>query len=255
MTKSESLKVSIITPLYNAGEFLEPCIQSVLNQTHQNWEMIMVDDQSTDDSLKIAKTFAANDKRFVLDQLPKNEGSGPARNRAIELATGQIIAFLDSDDLWHPEKLSRHLAEMERVDAAFSHTSYGYIDEEGKPIRETFHVSNYPIEYHHLLKRTEISCLTAMYDVRKIGKMYMPNLRRKQDYALWLSILKRGFKSYPLDEELAWYRQRKNSATNNKFKLITSHWTFLRDHEKLSIPKSAFYFSSWIYNGLIKYYI
>jgi teichuronic acid biosynthesis glycosyltransferase TuaG len=253
--ESSNPKVSIITPLYNAGRFLLPCIESVLGQTYTNWEMILVDDCSTDDSLKVARRYAMMEKRVNVDQLPNNQGSGPARNRATEIASGDLIAFLDSDDIWHRDKLKIHVAEMVSKNASFSHTSYGYINEDGNVIRQTFHVSNKPVTYTDLLKRTEISCLTAMYDVRKVGKMYMPDLRRKQDYALWLAILKKGFPSYPVDQELAWYRQRKNSATNNKFKLIKGHWSFLREHEKLNLMETNYYFFCWIYNGLIKYYL
>lgn len=251
----EELLVSIITPLYNAEPFLEKCVRSVQNQTYKNWEMILVDDQSTDNSYEVARKLQKSDERIHLYQLPLNSGSGPARNLAIKEAKGQILAFLDSDDIWHPQKLEIHLGEMMRNGAAFSHTSYGFIDESDNVIRKTFHVSNFPVGYTDLLKRTEISCLTAMFDVRKVGKLYMPDIRRKQDYALWLSILKRGFPSYPLDLELAWYRQRSNSATSNKRKLVRGHWIFLRNHENLPMAKSMYYFLSWIYNGLIKYYL
>src|SRR5690606_3490087 len=156
---------------------------------------------------------------------------------------------------WLPKKLETHVTFMLEMKAAFSHTSYGFIDEEGKIINKTFHVSNKPIGYKDLLKRTEISCLTAMYDVDKIGKMYMPDLRVKQDYALWLSILKRGFTSVPLDEELAFYRQRKNSNTNQKSKLIIKHIKFLYKIEKLNIIETIYYTGWWAVNGLAKYYL
>lgn len=250
-----SIKVSIITPVYNSEEFLSECLDSVLAQSYSNWEMIMVDDCSSDRSIEIIEEYIKRDDRFILFQLESNQGSGIARNKAIKEAKGEIIAFLDSDDIWHPKKLEIHLAFMIEKNAAFSHTSYGYINEEGEKIRDTFHVSAKPVGYKDLLKRTEISCLTAMYNVAQLGKMYMPDLRRKQDYALWLSILKRDMKSYPLDEELAFYRQRENSATSNKFALIGKHFVFLWKYEKLN-PFSSFYYTlMWIYNGLIKYYI
>ena len=251
----ESPLVSIITPVYNAERFVEFTLKSVLAQTYTNWEMIMVDDCSKDGSVDIIQRYMDKDPRFQLIKLDKNSGQGIARNRAIETAKGQIIAFLDSDDIWLPEKLEIHVKFMVENNAAFSHTSYGYIDEEGNIIKSTFHVSKNPVRYRDLLKWTEISCLTAMYDVNQIGKMYMPDLRKKQDYALWLSILKRGFTSLPLDVELAYYRQVKGSVTSNKWKLIIPHWKFLRVQEGLNVFESFYYLLWWVFSGIWKYYI
>ena len=137
----------------------------------------------------------------------------------------------------------------------FSHSSYGYIDHNGKKIKSTFHVSSHPIEYKDLLKRTEISCLTAVYNQELIGKYYMSHHRKKQDYALWLSILKDGILSYPLDKELAYYRQRKGSATSKKYKLIFDHVTFLMETQALGLFKSIYYTLYWMVNGFFRYMI
>ncbi len=247
--------VTIITPNYNTADFIGETIESVLAQTFDDWEMIIVDDASTDNSREIIQAYADKDKRIKPVFLKENGGQGKARNIATDLASGQYIAFLDSDDIWHPEKLERHLNFIKKEKAVFSHTSYGFIDEEGKNILKDFHVSAHPVTYKDLLKRTEISCLTAMYDVQKIGKFYMPNLRRKQDYGLWLAILKKGYVSHPLDEVLAWYRQRRISTTSNKKKLIIEHFRFLRNVEKLSVFQSVFYTFYWGWNGLKKYYL
>mgnify|MGYP005993589457 CR=1 FL=1 len=249
------LLVSIITPVFNSEKFLRDCLNSVINQTFTNWEMILVDDSSSDNSVEIVKEYVKKDSRFKFYKLNKNSGSGVARNLAIEKSKGDIIAFLDSDDVWVKDKLKKHLSYMEKTNASFSHTSYGFINEDGEKINKTYHVSNFPITYEHLLKRTEISCLTAMYDVRKIGKRYMPDLRRKQDYALWLSILKDDIKAYPLDEELAFYRQVKGSATNNKFKLVGKHYFFLRNTQGKNIVESLYYTFIWGTNGIKKYYL
>ncbi len=252
---SNKPEVSIITPNYNTARFIGETIESVLAQTFPDWEMIIVDDASTDDSPEILQSFAEKDPRIKPVFLDKNRGQGHARNLATDLAQGRFLGFLDSDDIWHPEKLERHLAFMKDRNAVFSHTSYGFIDEEGNSILKDFHVSRKPVTYRGLLKRTEISCLTAMYDQSKIGKFYMPDLRRKQDYGLWLSILKAGYVSLPLDEVLAWYRQRKNSTTGNKKKLIREHYRFLRDIEHLSPPEALYYTFRWGWNGLKKYYL
>ena len=253
--RTQDVKVSIITPVYNSEKFLAKSIESVVNQTYGNWEHIIVDDQSADSSPDIIRRYAAKDDRIIPIFLDKNVGAGPARNRAIEASSGQIIAFLDSDDFWLEKKLEIHVAFMVKENAAFSHTSYGFINEKGNVINKTFHVSDKPIGYIDLLKRTEISCLTAMYDAAKIGKMYMPDLRIKQDYALWLSILKRGYKSIPLDVELAFYRQRKNSNTNKKYRLIIKHIKFLYNTQGLGVFSTMYYTFWWAYNGVFKYYI
>jgi teichuronic acid biosynthesis glycosyltransferase TuaG len=248
-------EVSIITPNYNAGKYIAETIESVLAQSFGDWEMIIVDDASTDDSREIIEKYKAADPRIKALYLTENKGQGNARNVAIRQAVGKYIAFLDSDDIWHPEKLERHLDFMKKNNSVFSHTSYGFIDESGNKILSDFHVSSKPVTYKDLLKRTEISCLTAMYDQERIGKFYMPGLRRKQDYKLWLDILKAGYVSDPLDEVLAWYRQRKNSTTGNKKKLIYEHYLFLKNIEKLPGLEALYYTVRWGWNGVRKYYL
>ena len=247
--------VSIITPLYNCSSFLLDCVNSVLSQTYTNWEMIIVDDHSNDNSYQLALDLAKKDNRIKVFQLLKNSGSAIARNKAIKVAKGRFIAFLDSDDIWHKEKLKIHVLEMLRNNASFSHTSYGYINESGDFLKKTFNVSVDWVKYKDLLKRTEISCLTAMYDVNQIGKLYMPDLRRKQDYALWLLILKKGYHSFPVNETLAWYRQRKGSATSKKHKLIFQHYRFLISTQKLNPIAALYYTICWGINGILKYYL
>ena len=248
-------EVSIITPNYNTERFVGATIESVLAQTYGNWEMIIVDDASTDASVDIIREYVNRDERIRLIALDKNQGQGNARNVATDEAKGRWLAFLDSDDLWHPQKLERHLGFMQKVGAVLSHTSYEIIDEEGNKILSDFRVSKQPLRYRDLLKYNEIGCLTAIYDVSKIGKFYMPNLRRKQDYKLWLDILRKGYLSHPLDEVLAKYRLRKGSVTSNKTSLIYEHYKFLRQQEKLSPIQALFYTAYWGWNGFKKYYL
>lgn len=246
--------VSIITPSYNTADFIGLTIDSVINQTYQNWEMIIVDDASTDNSVAVIEEYVKKDDRIIPIYLKDNKGQGNARNIATDIAKGRFITFLDSDDLLHPMKIEKHIKYMLEINVSFSYTSYGFIDESGFEILKPFHVSKRPIGYYDLLKRTEISCLTAMYDATAIGKQHMIDIRKKQDYELWLRILKTGIKAYPLDEVLAFYRQRKNSTTNNKKKLIKLHYIFLREIEKLSVFQSLYYTLSWGWNGFKKYY-
>ena len=246
--------VSIITPLYNCELYLNDCIDSVISQTYKNWEMLIVDDHSNDSSYKLAKSYSQMDKRIKVFKLSENSGSGVARNKAIKEANGRFIAFLDSDDVWHHDKLKIHVEIMLSNNSPFSHTSYGFMKESGEILEKSYRVSSNLVTYKKLLMKTEISCLTAMYDVDKIGKFYLPSLRRKQDYALWLSILKQGHNSLPVDLVLAWYRQRNGSATSKKHKLIFNHYRFLRTHESLDPFKALYYTLCWIMNGLKKYY-
>lgn len=248
------MKVSIITPVYNADRFLKETADSVMAQTYLDWEWVLVNDCSSDNSWEVMQELAQKDLRIRIFSNKENLKSGKTRNFAIEQATGRFIAFLDADDTWHPEKLAIQIPFMVDNGYHFSHTSYGYLDEEGNKIKSTFHVSK-EVDYAHLLKRTEISCLTAIYDAEKIGKFYMSEHARKQDYALWLSILKSGHKSYGIDQELAYYRQVKGSATNQKHKLIFKHISFLRDTQGFSTPLALYYTAHWMVNGFIRYFL
>jgi teichuronic acid biosynthesis glycosyltransferase TuaG len=247
--------VSIVMPSYNSASFLSSAIISVINQTYQNWEMLIVDDCSTDNSWQILASFATIDKRIIISKTVTNSGSGPTRNLAIHNAKGKYIAFLDSDDIWTPDRLEKHIEFMQENRCAFSHASYGYMSEDGIILPKEFRVSRKPVTYKILLKKTDISCLTAIYDQDQLGKIFMPNLRRKQDYALWLSILKTGIPSIPFSPLLAYYRQRKDSSTSKKHKLIVQHLKFLKEQEHLSTLNSLWYTANWIVRGIFKYYL
>lgn len=248
------MKVSIITPVFNAQRFLLLTADSVFSQTYQDWEWILVNDCSTDKSWELMQELTKKDSRIRIFSNDENLKSGRTRNLAISKAAGRFIAFLDADDIWHPEKLSVQIAFMVNNDYHFTHTSYGYLDENGNRIKSTFHVSQ-EVDYSHLLKRTEISCLTAVYDASKIGKYYMSEHPRKQDYALWLSILKNGINAYGIDKELAYYRQVNGSATNSKHKLIVSHVRFLMETQDFNIFTSVYYTIYWMINGFVRYFI
>ncbi len=247
--------VTIVTPVYNSINYVRDSIESVINQTFQNWEMILVDDHSNDGSFELISNIAKIENRIKIIRNKENLGSGLSRNKAIKLANGKYIAFLDSDDLWHNDKLKIQIELMEKNKWSFSHTSYGYISEQGEKIKSTFHVSNHPINYSNLLKRTEISCLTAVYNQRILGKCYMTEHRRKQDYALWLSILKKDIKSQPIDVELAYYRQRSGSATSKKRSLILNHVKFLMETQSMNFIQALYYTLFWMVNGFIRYFI
>lgn len=246
--------VSIVTPVFNTELYLEDCLNSVLAQTYQNWEMILVDDCSTDTSVEIAARFSEKDSRFKLLKNQVNQGSGITRNLGIDFAKGTYLCFLDSDDRWKPNKLELQIDFMRRNNYSFSFGSYEFIDEKNNQIKRPNIVTEEPVDYQFLLKKTEIFTSTVMLNLDKIGKFRMPAHRRKQDYGLWLKILKSGVKAYGIKDPIAEYRLRKGSATSNKLTLITKHIVFLQETQEFSLVKSVYYTGYWAFNGFIKYY-
>lgn len=242
--------VSIITPSYKSKRFISEAINSVLAQTHQNWEMIIVDDCSPDNSNELIEQYLKKDNRIKLIKLKKNNGPAVARNKAIEEAKGRYIAFLDADDIWKPRKLEKQIEFIFTYDLAFSYSSYDLIDENGNHLN-TF-VTKQEISYHDMLKTCSIGCLTAIYDVRKLGKLYMEDLGH-EDYTLWLKIMKKIKITKGILEPLASYRIVSNSVSANKIKSATWQWRIYRDVEKLNLFKSIYYFMHYAFNGVMKY--
>lgn len=242
--------VSIITPSYNSSQFIEGTIQSIFNQTYQNWELIIIDDCSKDNSCAVIQKYADQDKRVQLIKLEKNSGAAVARNTGIEHATGRFIAFLDSDDTWHPEKLEKQIHFMLEHDYAFTYTQYHQVNEKGETIGHLYFPAK--TNYKNLLKTCVIGCLTAMYDTKKIGKVYFPLIRKRQDFALWLKILKIVPFAYCVSEDLASYTVRSDSISSNKFKAAQYNWHLYRNIEKLSIFLSMYYFSNYILRGVLR---
>lgn len=241
--------VSIIMPNYNCDLFIEKSITSVLFQTYENWELIVVDDCSSDDSVEIIERFIVTDKRIRLIKLSENSGPAIARNKAIEEAEGRYIAFLDSDDLWAPDKLSKQISFMQEKDAALSFTGYHIVEEmTGKSIGLMSVPSS--IDYYTLLKQNIMGCLTVVYDSEKLGKVYMPNIVKRQDFALWLKILKKVPYAYGLNEPLAYYRVRTSSVSSNKILASTYNWKLYREVEKLPLYKAIYYFGWYTYNSI-----
>ena len=244
--------VSIITPSYKSEKFIAQTIASVLKQTYSNWEMIIVDDVSPDNSNKIIEEYIKKDSRIKLIKLEKNIGPAVARNRAIEETQGRYIAFLDADDLWMPEKLEKQLDFMHENDLAFTYSSYDLIDEDGKNHLGTFITKEF-ISYEGMLKTSSVGCLTAIYYTKKLGKLFMPNVLKRQDYGLWLKILKEIKTTKGMLEPLATYRILKNSVSSNKIKAAQYQWKIYREVEKLNLFQSIYYFVQYAYHGVIKY--
>ena len=251
--KDMSPEISIITPVFESELFIKLTIESVLNQTYQNWELIIIDDASSDGSVKIAESFATKDERINLIKLDSNKGPAAARNRGIKEASGRYIAFLDSDDLWHEEKLYKQLKFMKKNHYAFTYTGFEKINEEGKVIGAIIPYKK-EVCYYDLLKSNHIGCLTAMIDLKILGyKMYMPDIKKRQDQGLWLEILKEIDKAYCLNKVLGEYRIRKDSISINKIANIKFQWQLYRELEKLSIIQSFYYMLWYAFYGIRKY--
>ena len=211
--------VSVIMPTFNAGKYLADSIESILSQTYTNLELLITDDCSTDETRNILKEFSERDKRVKVKYLKENSGPGVARNRSIERAKGRYIAFCDCDDRWMPDKLERQIAHMRKHDCALCSSSYLICDENDKITGVNISPSHVTLG---MLKRdNKIGCLTAIYDIKRLGhKFYMPAIRKRQDWALFLNILKECQICFCITEPLAYYRQRVNSVSSNKFSLV-----------------------------------
>ncbi|OIK10460.1 glycosyl transferase [Bacillus sp. MUM 116] len=243
--------ISIITPSYNASKVINKTIESVLMQTYQKWEMIIVDDCSTDDTPEILKRYAEEDDRIRVIFAKENGGAAIARNLALKHAQARYIAFLDSDDCWKLDKLERQLTFMQKNDYAFTFTGYEFISNDGVLLNKYVSAPE-KITYEDMLKNTIVGCLTVMVDRKKIGQIQMPNIRTRQDLAMWLAILKKGFNAYGLNENLAEYRIGNLSISKNKWKAAKMNWFVYRKIEKLNFLKAFWCFSHYAYHAVVK---
>lgn len=229
--------VSIITPVFNSEKYLSETVNSVLNQTYSHWEMLLVDDYSTDSSWLLLEDFAQKDSRIKVFRLLQNSGPAVARNWAIQNAKGQYIAFLDADDLWKPEKLRVQLDFMKKTECLVCFSSYYLINESGS-LQQKMIEALPEISYKKLLKANYIGNLTGIYNAEILGKIYSPLLLKRQDWALWLCAVKKSGKANGIKEPLAFYRIRKNSVSNNKTGLVKYNYTVYRKALGFSSIKS-----------------
>jgi glycosyltransferase involved in cell wall biosynthesis len=243
--------VSIITPSYKSKKFISQTIESVIVQTYKNWEMLIVDDVSPDDSNKLIEKYVKKDSRIKLIKLEENSGPAVARNKAIEESKGRYIAFLDSDDLWKFDKLKKQLEFMKKNTYELTYTNYETMNEEGENLNNIVNSPN-KLNYKQLLKANKIGCLSAIYDTQRIGKIYMPLIKKRQDFGLWLRILKKVDFAYNINEVLGTYRIMSNSVSSNKIDLLKYNYSLFRDHEKFSMIKSLYYLGWNIYIKVMK---
>lgn len=225
--------VSIIMPAHNAEKYIRQSIQSVINQSYQNWELIITDDASTDRTIEVIESF--NEDRIQILKLTKNAGAAVARNTSIERAKGDFMAFLDSDDLWHKDKLAKQIAFMQDNKISFSSTEYANIDENGQLINIT--KNHDQLGYDGILKYCPGNS-TVIYNTKQLGKFYIPNIRKRNDFVMWLQVIKSAQSLYGLREPLTYYRVREDSLSIDKKSLIKYQWQVYRDIEHLSLAKS-----------------
>lgn len=213
-------------PTYNSELFIKESIKSIQNQTYSNWELLITDDSSTDNTVLVIKNLQKADPRIKLFTLDKNRGTGYARNNSIKMAKGRYIAFCDSDDLWIENKLELQLEFIEKNKLSFSYSSYQIIDENGK--LKKIRVCPEEISYWSTLINNRIGCLTVIYDRKKIGLRLMKEIRKRQDYLLWLEILKDIGGTKGIVIPLATYRVRPNSISRKKLNLLKYNYQVYR---------------------------
>lgn len=246
----EQKLVSIITPVYNAEQFIEETLVSVLNQTYPHWEYLLINDCSTDKSAQIIEAYAQEDPRIRLITLEENSGAAVARNKGLSLAKGSYIAFIDSDDIWHPEKLEKQLNFMQAHQYVFTYTNLALISEEGELIKDKMDLP-LQLSYSDLLKNTAIACSSVVIDIEKIGPFQMPLVRKGQDTATWLMLMReRHIQAYGMAEVLNYYRQVKNSISSNKIQALKRTWNTYYRLEKLALPKALYYFTHYVLNAI-----
>ena len=211
--------VSVIMPAYNSAAFISESIQSVISQTYKDWELLIIDDVSTDNTGQIIQQFAKKDNRIQYFENEKNLGTQHTRNKGIKAAQGDFIAFLDADDQWKPEKLKMqlNLLQEQKINACFS--SYDLIAENGDHLQKMIQALP-DLNYEKLLKANYVGNLTGIYNAKALGKIYCPNIAKRQDWALWLKVIEKGGPMTGIQESLAIYRIRKNSISRNKLEML-----------------------------------
>ena len=242
--------ISIITPLYNTGHLVSETIESVLKQSYLNWELIIVDDCSQDNSAEIVKKYIQNDNRIKLFEFTENKGCATARNYAIKIAKGEFIAFLDSDDLWHEDKLSVQIDYMSRNSVFATHTSYIKFYNTNKRPKTIGAIRK--IDYNRMLCGNPIGCLTFVYNQSVLGKFYFDkDYLISEDYAAWIDISRRC-EIVGIDKVLAFYRVHHGGKSSKKYKPAIDTWNILYVKENLGLFKTIYYFSKYLLNYVKK---
>ncbi len=243
--------ISIITPCYNSVNFISQAIDSVIAQTYTDWEMIVVDDNSRDNSPDIIQEYCRKDARirYIRTERPSGSPTLP-RNIGLKHARGRYIAFLDSDDLWLPTKLEKQLLLFQEDKVAIVYSNYEKISEDGKRDNRNI-IAPSQVDYKTLLKGNVMGCLTVMYDSEKVGKRFF-NYIGHEDYAVWLAILKEGYIAKNTNTVTALYRVRRQSVSSNKWDVLSWQWNIYVNVEKTGIPMAVFYFVNYAVRAFLK---
>ncbi len=242
--------VSIITPVYNAEKYIQATVDSIQRQTYTNWELWLINDRSTDASASIIDAMAEADSRIKVVHFQENKGAAEARNRGLANASGKYIAFIDSDDVWHPEKLEKQLQFMLENHYEFTYTDLALVNEKGDILKESVGVPS-SLTYHQLLKNTAIACSTVIINIERIGRFTMPLVRKGQDTATWLKLMREfNLTAYGLNDVLNYYRQVPNSISSNKWSALKRTWNTYYHIEKIPFIKASYYFVCYIWNAI-----
>lgn len=243
-------EVSIITPCYNSAIYLKETIDSVLSQTFTDWEWIITDDFSTDDSLKIIKS--CTDYRIKLIEARENGGAGIARNISLKEAKGRFITFLDADDFWEPNFLEEMISFMKKENAELAYSNYARCDENLQPKIADFQADT-EVTFKNLLKTCRLSLLSSMYDSKRVGKEYFPEKSKREDHVMWLNLLKKIPEGKPLPKTMAKYRMHAASISRKKTNIMLDQYLVYKDFMGYSTAKSFYYTANWAINGFMKY--
>lgn len=244
--------VSVITPVYNVEKYIDRTLRSVFAQTYNNIEIVLVDDQSRDKSAEIIKRYQENHPEIIYYLQPENKGAGHARNKALELAKGQYVAFLDADDIWKPEKIEKQLKLLMEKNGSFCFTAIEMIDGNDKVIKGKRKVKE-EIDYKFLLSNTMIPTSGVLIDRTVKGDFRMHLRRGGQDYATWIKLLRDGSKAYGIDEALVGYRIDGNSLSSNKMKSVGQIREIQTQDEGINKQKAMINIIKWMVNSMKKY--
>ncbi|MEY4455947.1 MAG: hypothetical protein RLY15_211 [Bacteroidota bacterium] len=243
--------ISIILPVYNSEKYLNSCLESVVNQSFNNWELIIIDDCSIDSSYEICKKYNLKYSNIIVLRQEINRGTGASRNLGLKHAKGSFIAFIDSDDIWDKHKLSHQISFMKKSNCAISFHSYRLIDESGVYKFKTIHAVK-SLNYVSYLKNTIIGLSTAMINTNMTGPIEFSLFRTRQDTLLWLSLLKKGYSAMGIIDVYSSYRIRNSSISSNKFLAAKKVWEIYFSNQKLGFFRSCYYFFFYAYNALLK---
>lgn len=244
-------EISVIVPAYNVDKFLEESVNSVLVQTFQNIEIIIINDASDDNTGALADRLATVDRRLKVVHSKINLGGAEARNTGLRMARGRYVAFLDGDDLWDKDKLALQLATLKSTQAQICYTASQKIDELGKQFGHVQQVIP-KVDYFTLLGNPLIMTSSACFDFEALGRPLMPNIRKRQDFAYWLKLLRTGASAVGINKPLTYYRVRSGSLSSNKISAARYTWLVYRELEFLPLFKAIIYFSSYAQNAFLK---